>query len=130
MEIVGQGRSGFVHGVTVEASSNADEMTIPPLVIKLGFQYQRAEISSEAWFYEELLDLQGSVIPRCYGYFEADLPAGYHFLDAQHDERHLYRRYEEEDVDVKRNRIGVLLLERLGEPLPPGDHSWETRFVS
>ena len=129
-EKVGEGRSGFVHGVTVNASSDADQMSVPPLVIKLSLQNQRADLSREAWFYEELLDLQGSVIPCCYGYFEADLPAEPSFREAMHENRHLYLDREEEVQEpFKPNRIGILLLERLGESLPPGELAQETRFI-
>ena len=98
--------------------------------MKVAYRSKNKRIAREAWFYEELLDLQGSVIPRCYGYFEADLPAEPSFREAMHENRHLYLDREEEVQEpFKPNRIGILLLERLGESLPPGEFAQETRFI-
>lgn len=47
----------------------------PPLVAKLAFATRAMDVAREAWFYNELESLQGSVIPRCYGLFRATLGA-------------------------------------------------------
>lgn len=113
---LGSGRSGFVNAVRVTDSSGTDEMLVPPMAIKLGLQYQRMMVMREAWFYDDLVELQGSVIPRCYGYFEAEVPDGEQFLVSEHGEKHAHRPAHL-DVDpipgFRANRIGVLLLERL-----------------
>ena len=48
-------------------------MDIPPMVIKVARRSYTRFIAREAWFYDELACLQGSVIPRCFGYFSAKL---------------------------------------------------------
>ncbi|KAF9075566.1 hypothetical protein BDP27DRAFT_1315283 [Rhodocollybia butyracea] len=42
-------------------------------------------LAREAWFYEQLAGLQGSVTPRCFGFFVAPLPEGVSWLDAWGD---------------------------------------------
>ena len=52
---------------------------LPSLVLKVGRFKHRAEITREAWFYDEMESLQGVVVPRCYGWFEAELTEGQTF---------------------------------------------------
>ena len=64
------GRSGVVHNVEVLPTQPLPGH-LPPLVLKVGRFNGRAAIAREAWFYDEMECLQGVVVPRCYGWFEA-----------------------------------------------------------
>ena len=72
----GSGRIGIVYEVDPVASAVMPGH-LPPLVLKIGRSNRRAEISYEAWFYDELECLQGVVLPRSYGWFEAELSKGH-----------------------------------------------------
>ncbi|KAF9505056.1 hypothetical protein BS47DRAFT_581164 [Hydnum rufescens UP504] len=74
----GWGRSSFVHEVNVLPTTTLPAH-LPPLVLKVARSKRRAEIGREAWFYDELECLQGVVLPRCYGWFEAELAEGQSF---------------------------------------------------
>lgn len=39
-------------------------------------------LAREAWFYEQLAELQGVAVPRCFGFFVAPLPNGVSWIDA------------------------------------------------
>ncbi|KAJ3900185.1 hypothetical protein F5879DRAFT_973756 [Lentinula edodes] len=43
---------------------------IPPMVVKLAKQYRSENLTKEAIMYEGMKCLQGSSIPRCYGFFQ------------------------------------------------------------
>lgn len=115
---------GFVHDVTVGGVHAAN---LPPLVAKIALPAQRAALSHEAWFYNDMLIAQGSVIPLCYGYFEFTLPPGAELYFEAHrqsigaDEEYEpgFRRSRGEHIPM---RFGLLLLEKLtAEHLP----AWE-----
>ena len=110
---------------------------LPPLVLKVGRFNRRAEIAREAWFYDELECLQGGVVPRCYGWFEAELTEGQTFgswytagresgdsepknLENSNPESRTKDSERLIEMTRSRNFVSVLLLERLGGNLPLG----------
>ncbi|KAJ3899901.1 hypothetical protein F5879DRAFT_975038 [Lentinula edodes] len=46
------------------------EYIIPPMVVKLAKRYKSDDVKKEAIMYEGIKCLQGSSIPRCYGFFQ------------------------------------------------------------
>ncbi|KAH6910697.1 protein kinase subdomain-containing protein PKL/ccin3 [Coprinopsis sp. MPI-PUGE-AT-0042] len=80
---------------------------LPELVIKYAPPDRAERLTNEAGIYNEMEVLQGVSIPRCYGLFTAELAA-----DVVIPSLHLSRC---------KKTITVLLLERVGEPLPLGD---------
>jgi hypothetical protein len=77
---------------------------LPELVIKIaaGADHEAA-LRHEAAMYDEMESLHGISIPRAYGLFSADIPAGTVV------------------PGVTSGRISILLLERQGDLLPLGD---------
>ena len=71
---LGAGGSGLVYEVVCPPQSGQEKSRIPPLAVKIAYRSKNKRIAREAWFYEELQTLQGVVVPRCYGCFEARLP--------------------------------------------------------
>lgn len=49
-------------------------------------------LAREAWFYEQLAELQGVAVPRCFGFFVAPLPDGVSWIDA-------WGEFRDEDED-------------------------------
>ena len=120
-----------VHGLP--ASS-----VVPPLVAKIARLDRVTSVMRDAWFYDEMECLQGSTIPRCYGYFEMESINS----SAKLVLRRLARRYPSDEPSkmnpiLKRDKargplhplmkdrsrrtdvLAVLIMERLGSPLPP-----------
>ncbi|KAF9505046.1 hypothetical protein BS47DRAFT_580813 [Hydnum rufescens UP504] len=108
----GWGRSSFVHEV---ARSK-----------------RRAEIAREAWFYDELECLQGVVLPRCYGWFEAELAEGQSLgpstratrrssdSESSNPEWRFKKSKQLTEMSHSRSYVSVLLLEKMGGKLPIG----------
>ncbi|KAF7791798.1 hypothetical protein EIP86_002822 [Pleurotus ostreatoroseus] len=96
--------------LTESSSSEIATYMLPSLVAKIsrtgnGYEHLRRE----TWYYEALADLQGSVIPRCFGLFEADFHGNY-ALDVAEPPA--------STADIKiSGRVSVLLMERLGARL-------------
>lgn len=67
---LGRGRASLVYSV----AQKGDTPHLPPLVIKVARKSFNTFITREAWFYDELACLQGSVIPRCFGLFSVKIP--------------------------------------------------------
>ncbi|KAH8103184.1 hypothetical protein DFH11DRAFT_318001 [Phellopilus nigrolimitatus] len=75
--LLGLGVDGLVFSVVIHShSEDASETPLPPLVIKLAAPNRNRWLAREAWFYDELATLQGSVVPQCYGWFAAVIPDG------------------------------------------------------
>ncbi|KAH8104187.1 hypothetical protein DFH11DRAFT_193641 [Phellopilus nigrolimitatus] len=75
--LLGLGVDGLVFSTVVHShSEDALTTSLPPLVIKLAAPNRNRWLAREAWFYDELATLQGSVVPRCYGWFTAVIPDG------------------------------------------------------
>lgn len=128
-ERIGSGRAGLVHEVTpvslVSLSQGECPMALPPLVLKLARPNRCAFMAREAWFYDELELLQGVCIPRCYGWFEATLPQdglrvpAWEF-EPTRDSSVVFPDGLLKDLSQARNRVSILLLERLEGELPFG----------
>lgn len=129
---------------------------LPPLVAKICWPNRCHSIVREGWFYEEMECLQGIAIPRCYGCFELKLSKGLHVesevdLDdeeifdnsfdviPEHEDYNLWDMQAvkllphplSSDLIHARDRVYVLLLERMGDELSPGvDHPESVRYVS
>ena len=71
-----EGGTGMVYEIISSpiGSQGSASAEIPPLVAKIGARSKNKRIAREAWFYDELQTLQGVMVPRCYGCFEARLP--------------------------------------------------------
>ncbi|VDC02395.1 unnamed protein product [Peniophora sp. CBMAI 1063] len=110
-ELLGSGATGVVHAVT------SLEGVDVPLCVKIAFPSERAALSSEAWFYDDLQDIQGVVIPKCFGYFEKTLSLSTRLRISDHRSR--FPTWDNgADRGTIPGRIGVLLLEKLsGEHL-------------
>ncbi|KAF9503791.1 hypothetical protein BS47DRAFT_1355858 [Hydnum rufescens UP504] len=127
----GWGRSSFVHEVNVLPTTTLPAH-LPPLVLKVARSKRRAEIGREAWFYDELECFQGVVLPRCYGWFEAELAEGQSFAHWTGPNRRSSRTESSnpewlfegsrqlKEMSHSRNYVSVLLLEKLGGKLPRG----------
>ncbi|KAF9505058.1 hypothetical protein BS47DRAFT_1354444 [Hydnum rufescens UP504] len=127
----GWGRSSFVHEVNVLPAATLPAH-LPPLVLKVARSKRRAEIAREAWFYDELECLQGVVLPRCYGWFEAELAEGQSFSpstratgrSSDSEDSNPEWRFEDSkqltEMSHSRNYVSVLLLEKMGGKLPIG----------
>ncbi|GJJ15366.1 hypothetical protein Clacol_009642 [Clathrus columnatus] len=124
-EVLGSGRVGTVHHATL-LTHHAE---LPPLVIKIS-RYKRIEhMEKEAWFYEELEQIQGIAVPRCYGFFQARIEEGNEVSTwkadiAAESKEESYSaclpapcdKIPERPVDP--TLLSILLLERLGERMP------------
>ncbi|KAF9503798.1 hypothetical protein BS47DRAFT_1309202, partial [Hydnum rufescens UP504] len=87
-------------------------------------------IAREAWFYDELECLQGVILPRCYGWFEAELAEGQSFeawaratqRSSETENSNPEWRFKDSkqltEMSHSRNYVSVLLLEKLGDTLP------------
>ncbi|RDB20631.1 hypothetical protein Hypma_012256 [Hypsizygus marmoreus] len=132
---IDSGKSGVVYS-TKFASLSSPAYSVMPFVVKIAARKRNKNLFREAWFYDELQSLQGSTIPRCYGYFEAKLPEGCTFLPWKTVEDMYYERNAEELETGHFERFGnfdsahcstltrfedtfcitLLMLERLGGP--------------
>lgn len=73
---------------------------VPPLVVKISRRHRVPWLAREAWFYEEIECLQGSVAPYCYGLFEAELGD---LLDSTHESHYCIKALEDHPVDDRRS---------------------------
>jgi len=136
--LIGNGRSGAVYALELSTLSTGLH-SVPPLVVKFALRKRNKDMLREAWFYDELQSLQGTVVPRCYGYYEAKVPPNCtvipwktvedrdreinsgEFDDDMYAERGTFNsihqlslaRFDEEEYAT------ILLLEALGEPFLP-----------
>lgn len=75
-------------------------VVIPPLVVKISRRHRVPWLAQEAWFYEEIECLQGSVAPYCYGLFEAELGD---CLDSMHEPHYCIKTLDDHSVDDGRS---------------------------
>ncbi|KAJ3848881.1 hypothetical protein EV368DRAFT_67889 [Lentinula lateritia] len=73
-KLLSEGRTGMIFECECTIPhGNEKGYKIPPVVIKLARQFHTKDISREATAYESITCLQGSAVPRCYGFFQARL---------------------------------------------------------
>ena len=128
-KILGYGRNRRVMEVDVldgESSPELSTMLLPPLAMKISRPWDEASLIKEAFYYEEMECLQGSVVPRYYGVYEATVPEDCLFRlwdsDIRKEEEKRQKRIQ------KKNRpypplpppsvVRILLLERVGGRMP------------
>lgn len=134
-QYLGDGRTGLVYTLTHTHLSDptTSYANLPSVVLKFARPNRCADLNREAWFYEEMECLQGVALARCYGLFEADVPEGYDVRLLPNgwivlDEEESPDKYVDEyphpiltELRERRNRLSVLVLERLGSELPVGE---------
>lgn len=68
---IGHGRSSVVYALEdISVGGLEPETVIPPLVVKVARLDRPAWLAREAWYYDEVECVQGSVVPYCFGWFE------------------------------------------------------------
>ncbi|KAF8522500.1 hypothetical protein JB92DRAFT_2887122 [Gautieria morchelliformis] len=93
-ERLGYGRVGSVYPLRID---DTNQYALPALVIKVAARRRSDDLAREAWFYEEMEDIQGVAIARCYGFFTAEIEPNSELLDwAEAD-----ADCDEEEVDVR-----------------------------
>lgn len=144
-EPLGSGRVAFVHGVDIDMqhslaqSPEIHDKVIPHLVAKISKHHSIAADSSEALSHDAfchaaLEDLQGVVIARYFGFYEAKLPAHWRFIpwrikqsiDNDYPQctcENCQKVAKQRDEEVyppnnESHKISLMLLERLGNTLP------------
>lgn len=133
---LGAGSAGIVYSLEPHTNSETPP-TYPPLAANFSVKNRSKFILREAWFYEELQSLQGSVVPWCFGLYAAHIPEGYTFTPWEDDKRS--RRTIPEDDEIVIRKCGrfkeehlefvkgfeqdrvvlALVLEKLGSPFLP-----------
>ncbi|TFK83176.1 hypothetical protein K466DRAFT_603083 [Polyporus arcularius HHB13444] len=119
-DVLGENDRNIVYAVEV---TNADELAcyVPPLVMKVAKLFKGRNLSEEAGMYQDLECLQGSVIPRCYGYFCTTVDhtqlsiTPWDGPDCSHP-----RTFDPHVPPHPAAPLSMMLLERLGEPIPTG----------
>lgn len=135
---IGAGSAGIVYSLEPNEKPIAPSMC-PPLVAKFSVETRSMFLLREAWFYEELQSLQGSVVPWCFGLYAARIPDGHTFIPWADDEKERETSSEDSHEEGVIRRCGrfkdehlefvksfehdrvvlVLILERLGGPFLP-----------
>lgn len=139
-DYLGHGHSGVVFSLkNVNVLEVASGTVVPPLVVKIARLNRVTSLMREAWFYDEMECLQGASIARCYGYFEMELRDN----SAKTTLQRLASKYPSSDFrdmnpvlqrdtilgplhpllderSRQRDVLAILILERLGLPLPLG----------
>lgn len=135
-EKLDEGGSAVVYAATAVLDNDNGKdrpYALPPLVVKIARRCRRGHLAREAWFYDELHELQWSVIPRCYGWFEAPetsaFPGAIWARDDFDEERKGRASYYPEPwsgaldkLAARRDYISVLVLERLWNFIPIGTY--------
>ncbi|KAF8522504.1 hypothetical protein JB92DRAFT_3094221 [Gautieria morchelliformis] len=93
-ERLGYGRVGSVYPLRID---NTNQCALPSLVIKVAARRRSDDLAREAWFYEEMEDIQGVAVARCYGFFTAEIEQNSEVLDWAASDAD----YDEEEVDVR-----------------------------
>ena len=139
---LGDGQSSVVFALdNVSVPGIGSDVVIPPLVAKISRPFRVGWAMREAWFYDEMECIQGSVVPYCFGYFERDV--GYSLQNGATDSKSFVTAFEDhppnQDADAeeemfhdlapkmhpmleerlnRRDILSVTILERLGDMLP------------
>ena len=139
--MLNKGRTGLIYETVATSTDGQGNAILPSLVVKIARCTKNKRIAREAWFYDEMQTLQGVVVPRCYGCFEAKIPDNCSFIpwtedglssDTQQitvpDEEFFSTRqlgaFNENAHDLltrleDSRTITLLVLEKLGEPFLP-----------
>lgn len=131
---LGYGRVARVYEATVDYANSSPElqqMALPPLVVKVSRRYEAKQLVREAYYYDEMECLQGSVIPRYYGLFRStiapdwnldpwrrDPVRGSRMSNPQEDDE---QSSDEEEVPPPPTKLSILVMERLGGRMPLGE---------
>ncbi|PPR03404.1 hypothetical protein CVT24_012529 [Panaeolus cyanescens] len=119
-ELIGDGRCGTVYSTNILDIYDPQQQnltiwnpkapSLPNLVIKIADFDRLDDMEHEAGVYDEMESLQGIAIPRCYGWFEAELP-------------NAWAVPEQDTAQYPKipRKLSVLLLERMGGHLPLGE---------
>ncbi|GJJ09986.1 hypothetical protein Clacol_004212 [Clathrus columnatus] len=130
-ERIGSGRVGTVYAAILLTEDYTS--VLPPLVVKIS--RRKHSMEKEAWFYEELEQLQGIAVPLCYGFFQTRVEEGVE-VSTWNDKNHV----EQEEVDewgfpvIKKEPedptlLSILLLERLGWNIPLGYRDFDYSYI-
>lgn len=141
---LGVGRSGVVFELETGPIVGLPEgQSLPQLVAKVARPERAASLAREAWFYDEMAVVQGSVIPLCYGWFDLQLESdqsmpllqscipprdwlwgspGEGIPEDGGNPTHPVISELREDS----NRLSVLVVERLGSHLIPGKNGLDS----
>ena len=118
------GRAVYTVSVdTARSSPEIQKFQIPPLVIKIASERGGHNLAEEAAMYDYLLCLQGSVIPRCYGYFRRVVNLQDYVVVPWSPKCKLPRSKADLDIFQMPNAhasLNVLLLEHAGHRIPCG----------
>ncbi|KAJ3911541.1 hypothetical protein F5877DRAFT_55228, partial [Lentinula edodes] len=126
-KLLSEGRTGMIFECECTIPhGNKMGYKIPPVVIKIARQFHTKDISREATAYESMTCLQGSAIPRCYGFFQARLVFSFEsHISVNTDILCCNRLFDYFDFGP----MSILIIEKLGgllelgEPLPNGAES-------
>ena len=120
-DILGRSDRNLVYAVTI---TNTDKLgcSVPPLVMKVAKYSKGRNVSEEAGMYQDLECLQGSVIPRCYGYFFTIIDRTQLSILPWDGANCRYPRViDRYDPPHPAAPLSIMLLERLGDPIPTGN---------
>ena len=120
-DILGRSDRNLVYAVTI---TNTDKLDcyVPPAVMKVAKYSKGRNVSEEAGMYQDLACLQGSVIPRCYGYFFTIIDRTQLSILPWDGANCKYPRvFDRHDPPHPTAPLGIMLLERLGDPIPTGN---------
>ncbi|KAF8522515.1 hypothetical protein JB92DRAFT_2706296, partial [Gautieria morchelliformis] len=119
-ERLGYGRVGSVYPLTID---DTNQYGLPSLVIKVAARRRSDDLAREAWFYEEMENIQGVAIARCYGFFTAEIEQNSQVLDWEVRDR-IIKPTRANQASVRNGSEktfpSVLVLERLGDVMPIG----------
>ncbi|CAL1713735.1 unnamed protein product [Somion occarium] len=124
---IAQGEYGIILKANIEFSSSSPElarMKFPPLAVKVCRPRKYYKIPREAFYYEYLEPLHGSVIPRYYGLFQVTIPEGVAFkywpiekIRRPDPSCEIYNEDSDDEDHIAYPRVlTLLILERLGDP--------------
>ncbi|KAJ3558712.1 hypothetical protein NM688_g756 [Phlebia brevispora] len=124
---ISHGRVGVVYEATVsleDSSPAVASYALPPLVAKISRQKHCEDLENEVYYYDELESLQGVVVPRCYGLFQTRVRHGLSVIPPNSDELEDTQKgivsVDSAAPKAIAGIVSVMLLERLGGPLPVG----------
>ncbi|KAK7692417.1 hypothetical protein QCA50_004042 [Cerrena zonata] len=128
---IGYGAAGRIFEATIDYDHSSPElrdMAIPPLVVKVSRRYKADNLAREAYYYEEMERLQGSIVPRYYGLYEAEISPECDFTPWSKDKLrcdHGCHHPRDDPSNTQRNpkccpspsALNVLIMERMGGQL-------------